>query len=121
VKIPGGIEKIPRRDRENPPEGSIRTAIAERSIFPVRETRAVAIPVREPKSRFVNPNCIAWKGHEIVAVFVLQRDHRRRVNRHKSTIVLCLLFFVRVNQVLVRLWARAMEARFCLVFVPLSG
>jgi hypothetical protein len=30
-----------------------------------------------------------------------------------------ILFFVRVNQVLVRLWARAMEARLCLVFVPL--
>jgi hypothetical protein len=32
-----------------------------------------------------------------------------------------VLFFVRVNQVLVRLWARAMEAGHCLVFVPLSG
>jgi hypothetical protein len=29
------------------------------------------------------------------------------------------LFFVRVNQVLVRLWARAMEAELCSVFVPL--
>jgi hypothetical protein len=52
---------------------------------------------------------------------VLQREPLGHVNRHKSTIVLCLLFFVRVNQVLVRLWARAMEARLCLVFVPLSG
>ena len=32
-----------------------------------------------------------------------------------------ILFFVRVNQVLVRLWARVMEAGLCLVFVPLSG
>ena len=32
-----------------------------------------------------------------------------------------ILFFVRVNQVLVRLWARAMEAALCAVFVPLSG
>jgi hypothetical protein len=29
-----------------------------------------------------------------------------------------VLFFVRVNQVLVRLWARAMEAGLCPVFVP---
>jgi hypothetical protein len=35
--------------------------------------------------------------------------------------VLTILFFVRVNQVLVRLWARAMEAALCAVFVPLSG
>jgi hypothetical protein len=32
-----------------------------------------------------------------------------------------ILFFVRVNQVLVRLWARAMEAALRVVFVPLSG
>jgi hypothetical protein len=31
------------------------------------------------------------------------------------------LFFVRVNQVLVRLWARVMEAARRVVFVPLSG
>ena len=37
------------------------------------------------------------------------------------SVVLCLLFFVRVNQVLVRLWTRAMEAGLCLVFVPLFG
>jgi hypothetical protein len=40
-----------------------------------------------------------------VALFVLQREHLCRVNRHKSTI----LFFVRVNQVLVRLWARVIS------------
>ena len=36
-------------------------------------------------------------------------------------VVSTILFFVRVNQVLVRLWARAMEAALCAVFVPLSG
>ena len=36
-------------------------------------------------------------------------------------VVSAILFFVRVNQVLVRLWARAMEAELCSVFVPLSG
>ena len=40
-----------------------------------------------------------------MALFVLQREHLCRVNRHKSTI----LFFVRVNQVLVRLWARVIS------------
>jgi hypothetical protein len=35
--------------------------------------------------------------------------------------VLTILFFVRVNQVLVRLWARAVEAALYAVFVPLSG
>ena len=40
------------------------------------------------------------------------------VNRHR---VSAILFFVRVNQVLVRLWARAMEAALRVVFVPLSG
>jgi hypothetical protein len=46
-----------------------------------------------------------------------------RVNRRSVDIFCCLaviLFFVRVNQVLVRLWARAMEAGQP-VFVPLSG
>ena len=77
---------------------------------------------RPPGSRqsSAEANCIARKGHKIVAVCSSTRTPGR-VNRHKSTIVLCLLFFVRVNQVLVRLWARAMEARRCLVFVPLSG
>jgi hypothetical protein len=41
---------------------------------------------------------------------VLQREPPGHVNRHKSTIVLCLLFFVRVNQVLVRLWTRAISS-----------
>jgi hypothetical protein len=47
-----------------------------------------------------------------------------RVNRRSVDIFCCLaviLFFVRVNQVLVRLWARAMEAVLRAVFVPLSG
>jgi hypothetical protein len=56
-------------------------------------------------------HCIARKGHEIVAVFVLRREHCRHANRHNATILL-LLFFVRVNQVLVRLWARASRWRF---------
>ena len=48
---------------------------------------------------------------------LLRQEHRRHANRHKSTV----LFFVRVNQVLVRLWARAMEAGHGPVFVPPSG
>jgi hypothetical protein len=52
-----------------------------------------------------------------VAALFSEEDRSAHVNRHKSTI----LFFVRVNQVLVRLWARAMEAALCAVFVPLSG
>jgi hypothetical protein len=103
-----------RTSGENPPEGSIRAR------SPGDRSSRFAEPGWSP-SRFVTANCIAWKGHEIVAVFVLQREHCRCVGRHKSTIVLRLLFFVRVNQVLVRLWARAMEAGLCLVFVPLSG
>lgn len=48
-------------------------------------------------------------------VVVPGRNISVHVNRHKPAI----LFFVRVNQVLVRLWARAMEAALCAVFVPL--
>jgi hypothetical protein len=59
----------------------------------------------------------ARKGHEIVTVFVSREETLAVPLIVTSTI----LFFVRVNQVLVRLWARAMEARLCLVFVPLSG
>jgi hypothetical protein len=48
-------------------------------------------------------NCFhARKGHGIVAVLFLRKNVFAHVNRHKSAI----LFFVRVNQVLVRLWAR---------------
>ena len=61
------------------------------------------LPITDDRS-LLTEAVFAWKGHEIVAVPVLQREPRRSVNRHKSTI----LFFVRVNQVLVRLWARAM-------------
>ena len=67
-------------------------------------------------------NCIAWKGHEIVAFGVLKKNTLAYVNHRSIGVFRCLpviLFFVRVNQVLVRLWARAMEARLCLVFVPL--
>jgi hypothetical protein len=53
-------------------------------------------------------NCNAWKGHEIVACGVLhEKSAVRPVNRRRMS---AILFFVRVNQVLVRLWARAMEA-----------
>ena len=63
---------------------------------------------------FSNRN--ARKGHEIVAVFVSSE-----ILAAALIVTSTILFFVRVNQVLVRLWARAMEARLCLVFVPLSG
>jgi hypothetical protein len=59
-----------------------------------------------------------------VACGVLRRNMLVRVNRRSVDIFCCLaviLFFVRVNQVLVRLWARAMEAVLRAVFVPLSG
>jgi len=62
-------------------------------------------------------NCIARKGHEIVAVLFSSENILVPLIVVMSTV----LFFVRVNQVLVRLWARAMEAGLCLVFVPLSG
>ena len=49
-----------------------------------------------------------------------REEHRRpRWSSKLDDFVLSLLFFVRVNQVLVRLWARAMEAALCVVFVPL--
>jgi hypothetical protein len=51
-------------------------------------------------------------------VSFFSEERRRRVNRRRMSTI---LFFVRVNQVLVRLWARAMEAALCAVFVPLSG
>jgi hypothetical protein len=59
-----------------------------------------------------------------VACGVLRRNTLVRVNRRSVGIFCCsaaILFFVRVNQVLVRLWARAMEAALRAVFVPLSG
>ena len=43
---------------------------------------------------------------------VLHKEPFRHVNRLPDDLFL-LLFFVRVNQVLVRLWARAMEADAC--------
>jgi hypothetical protein len=51
-------------------------------------------------------------------VLFFSEERLRRVNRRRMSTI---LFFVRVNQVLVRLWARAMEAALCVVFVPLSG
>ena len=72
-----------------------------------------------------HPGPASARSHKTVSRGKVTRSWRclfsarasRPVNRHKSTI----LFFVRVNQVLVRLWARAMEAGHCPVFVPLSG
>jgi hypothetical protein len=60
-------------------------------------------------------NCIAWKGHEIVAVLLF--DENDLVT--PVAVAAINLFFVRVNQVLVRLWARVMEAGLGPVFVPL--
>ena len=62
-------------------------------------------------------DCIARKGHEIVALSFSEGTALLTL----IAVMPVILFFVRVNQVLVRLWARAMEARCCLVFVPLSG
>ena len=48
-------------------------------------------------------NRIARKGHEIVAKLFF----RKNIFVSLITVVSVILFFVRVNQVLVRLWARA--------------
>jgi hypothetical protein len=61
--------------------------------------------------------CNARKGHEIVAVSFSNKNHPAALIAVRSA----NLFFVRVNQVLVRLWARAMEAERCSVFVPSFG
>jgi hypothetical protein len=54
-------------------------------------------------------NCFhARKGHGIVAVLFLRKNVFAHVNRHE----LAILFFVRVNQVLVRLWARHQSSVF---------
>jgi hypothetical protein len=64
----------------------------------------------------LKPNCIAERSRDR-GVVVLRRNILASLIVDTSTI----LFFVRVNQVLVRLWARVMEAGLCPVFVPLSG
>jgi hypothetical protein len=46
--------------------------------------------------------CVTRKGREIVAAVVL----RRNIAAALIVVVSTMLFFVRVNQVLVRLWAR---------------
>jgi hypothetical protein len=99
-----------RTSGNNPPEGSIwfdREAI----VISVRQRH----PVRQTPG-FAEANCIAWKGHEIVAALFFSKNIAAAL-----IVKSAILFFVRVNQVLVRLWARVMEAGFCLVFVPLSG
>jgi len=63
------------------------------------------MPVRA--SWFETSICNARKGHEIVACVGLQGDDARPVNRRRMSTI---LFFVRVNQVLVRLWARVIGA-----------
>jgi hypothetical protein len=63
---------------------------------------------------------VSRKGHEIVAlVFPRRTSSSTLVVMSRRFCSLPILFFVRVNQVLVRLWARAMEAALCVVFVPL--
>ena len=95
----------PRSGREanNPPEGRRRVRDADWRML-VRN-RCCWSPLS-------NSNCIAWKGHEIVARVVLQGERFRRVNRRRMSTI---LFFVRVNQVLVRLWTRVMEAALCVL------
>jgi hypothetical protein len=88
---------IPRRALESSAEGGLR--------FDPKETG------RLPANRN------ARKGHEIVAVLFSEGTSPST----PVAVMVTNLFFVRVNQVLVRLWARVMEAAWCAVFVPLSG
>jgi len=55
-----------------------------------------------PVLRAEAPDCFRAERSRDRGGVVLQREWFRPVSRHKSTI----LFFVRVNQVLVRLWMR---------------
>jgi hypothetical protein len=78
-------------------------------------------------------HCNARKGHEIVAPVFSKESTLAHGNRRSSSLLSAILFFVRVNQVLVRLWARAISSvrRGVVVFgqptaedrplVPLSG
>jgi hypothetical protein len=54
-------------------------------------------------------DCTARKGHEIVAPSFSEGTGPLTL----IAVMPVILFFVRVNQVLVRLWARAMEAAAC--------
>jgi len=71
----------------------------------------------EPPLPCCGHQTVSRKGHEIVAPVFLKKGPLPTLIAEMPVI----LFFVRVNQVLVRLWARAMEAGQSPVFVPLSG
>jgi hypothetical protein len=67
-------------------------------------------------------------GYGAIRLHCVERSRDRgevALNRSGSAslavVMSTVLFFVRVNQVLVRLWARAMEAGRCLAFIPSSG
>ena len=55
-----------------------------KGIIPRRvlELFAEGEPRFDPKEAIACLNCIAWKGHEIVACGVLRRNPRAHVNRH---------------------------------------
>jgi len=65
------------------------------------------MPVRDVW--FETSPCNARKGHEIVAVLFSEESVAAPLIAVQSTI----LFFVRVNQVLVRLWARVIGLAVC--------
>jgi hypothetical protein len=93
-----------RTSGNNPPEGSFK---GQGSVVSCQKEFFLLTSAMVAKA-------VSRKGHEIVAM-LFSSNILAHVNRQNSTI----LFFVRVNQVLVRLWARAVEAGYCLVFVPL--
>ena len=97
----------------NPPEGRLKVRVSLRMVEGPRPWLVKPHWLRQTVSRGKvtgSWRCVFFSKNIAAALIVISRRF-----------VLCLLFFVRVNQVLVRLWARAMEAGLCLVFVPLSG
>ena len=66
------------------PRMRMRSRSECKGIIPRRvlELFAEGEPRFDPKEAIACLNCIAWKGHEIVACGVLRRNPRAHVNRH---------------------------------------